>query len=409
MAHQRITSTVVERSKAPASGRIEYWDDLLPGFVLRITASNVRTYGVMTRVHGRRIRITLGKHPLLSLKDARQKAREALEKASNGEDPRQSNHSPDQAGFESVAGLFLKRYAGPKVRESTAKEYARLLDREVIPVWRDRDIQTIRKADVIMLVEGIVDRGAPYVANRTLAVIRKLFRWAVQRDLLEVSPASDVAAPHGEEQRDRVLDSDELRAVWEATGTLTPAYRDYMRTLILTGQRSGEVRTMKWRDVDLDGALWCIPAAANKPGRVHTVPLTPAVVEILKGIPDQGSEYVFTINGKKPVNGLSKVKATIEETMAAAARGEAAGQSTMPPMNNWRLHDLRRSAATGMARCGVSRIVITRVLNHADTGVTAIYERHTYDHEKRGALTAWADHVMGVVEGNASNVVPLRA
>lgn len=372
MPRKRLTATVVENAKPSPSGELELWDELLPGFGLRVSARGRKSFVVFTRLHGRKIRVTLGHYPAMSLAEARERARATIQTISCGDDPRRQR--TNDTAIESVVADFLTRHARPNTRTRTADETERLLRREVLYAWKGRDVREIRRRDVIALLDDIVDRPAPYVANRTLAALRKMFRWAIQRDLIDSSPCSDVVRPHAERKRERVLADSELRAVWLASFDLGPVHGPYIRALIATGQRMTEVADMRHAAISDD--TWQLEPEDTKAKRTHLVPLSRLALAAIDAAPQrQRCPYVFSNTGKGPIRGFSKIKAALDK---------ASGVS------GWRLHDLRRTAATAMARGGVDRVAIERVLNHADPSVTAVYDRHAYEAEKRHALEVWA-------------------
>jgi integrase len=264
-----------------------------------------------------------------------------------------------------------------------------------MPHWADRPIDTIKRRDVIDLLDDIAASGRPVLANRTLAHVRKLFNWALEREIIEMTPAAHITAPGGKEApRDRDLSDDEIRTLWPAFEEGGYPFGPMLKVLLLTGQRRGEVAKMRWTDIDLEAAQWNLPGEMTKNGRAHTVPLAPAVMEILQSLPRYAGAYVFTTTGgERPVSGFSRSKARIEKL----ADGE---------IPQWGLHDLRRTCASGMARLGVPSDHIGRVLNHAPKGVTATtYDRHTYLPEKRRALELWAAYVDGLFQPEDKKVV----
>jgi integrase len=269
---------------------------------------------------------------------------------------------------------------------------------------------------VIALLDAIVDKGTPIAANRTLAAITKFFNWSLDRSIIETSPCIRVARPSEEKSRDRVLTDDELRLIWTAATRKGWPFGSLVQTLMLTAQRRTEVGDMRWGELK-DRGLWTIPGNRTKNGAEHDVPLSPAAQAVLSSAPRiAGSEFVFTTMGARPVSGYSQAKERLDGLVLELARQEAmeAGRDAAAITGaSWRLHDLRRTAASGMARMGVPVHVIEAVLNHrsgAISGVAAIYNRHSYLPEKRHALEAWAAHVTGLVNGPVtSNVVQLRA
>jgi integrase len=253
---------------------------------------------------------------------------------------------------------------------------------------------------VIELLDSITDRGANYMANRTLAHVRKLFNWALERGIVDASPAAAVRAPASETSRDRVLEPAELAALWWASGELGWPFGPLVRLLVITGQRIGEVTSMRWGHLDLDRAEWCLPAELVKTGRAHTVPLSDLALEIIAGLPRIGdSPLVFPsprAGSTRPVTNFGKAKRDFDR---------------LSGVTGWRFHDLRRTTATGLQRLGVRLEVTEAVLGHVSgsrAGIVGVYQRHEYAPEKRAALDAWAREVERIIGRAERRVVSIR-
>jgi integrase len=248
-----------------------------------------------------------------------------------------------------------------------------------------RSIREIERRDILDLLDKMVDRGAPIMAKQTHSTIRKLFYWAVDRGILERSPCVRVPRPAEADDRDRVLTSAELRSVWLACDPLKWPFGPVVRLLILTGQRRNEVATMRWADVNLTEGSWTIPRNLRKGDQAHEVPLSSAAKEIITSLPKSNDALVFTTNGRVPVAGFSNAKRRLDQ---------------LSGVRDWRLHDLRRSTASNMARLGVDPHVVEKVLGHQTgtiSGVAAVYNRHGYFPEKREALERWASELLRIV------------
>lgn len=258
--------------------------------------------------------------------------------------------------FETVIGEFVERHAKPNNRGWQRQD--RDLRREFLPSWQDWPIGSIGRRDIIERLNKIADRTSPQRANRYLALIKRLFAWCVERGYIEFSPATSVKPPSREVSRDRVLTTDEIRTFWQCCDSEGWPFGELFRLLILTAQRLGEVSAMRWRDIDFDRAIWTVPAEIAKNGVANEVPLAPPAIAILKRAPSPRGGHVFPAqNGSpNPVSGFSKAKERLDREIAAARGGE--------PLTPWRLHDLRRAAASGMAELTVAPHVIERVLNH---------------------------------------------
>jgi integrase len=338
----------------------------------------------MYRCHGRLRRYTLGTYPALSLADARQLATDARHSVAHGGDPAAVLKADRQAPtVAELATQYLDLYA--KIHKRSWRGDARALDHDVLPAWGQRKAVDVRRRDVVTLLDEIVARGSPIQANRVLALVRRLCNWAISRDILEHNPCLQVRAPGKEHQRERVLIPEELVAVWTAFTALPPVWEAYMKAALFTAQRSGEVRMMQWADVDLATAWWTIPGAQAKNGLAHRVPLNAPVLALLKEHrrDDRSTPWVFPSPKlqQRPITNVSVVARLV---------AQQAGVS-------YRTHDLRRTAASYMTSMGISRLVVAKILNHAEPGITKVYDRHSYDAEKRQALEAWGAKVLALV------------
>jgi integrase len=228
----------------------------------------------------------------------------------------------------------------------------------------------------------MVAAGAPGRANHTLAAIKKLMNWAVDRGMIEINPIAGLKPPTKIIPRDRILSDKEIVPFIEAAKAEGFPFGTIYQVLLLTAQRRGEVTNMRWSEIDFDRAVWVIPGAKAKNGLAHEVPLSSPVVELLQSVPRfQGSDFVFTTTGTTPVSGLGKAKYRVERAVGTF---------------DWWTHDLRRTAASGMARLGIAPHVVEKVLNHKTgmiSGVAAVYNRYAYLAERRTALDTWARHV----------------
>jgi integrase len=338
-----------------------FWDALLPGFGLRVTDKGSKSWVVMYRLGGRdapRSRLTLGKYPALSLAKAREQARATFDDVARGAVPAiATKKSAELETFASVAEEFIERHA--KQRNRSWRESERILRRDVTPEWGPHPIAEISPHDVIKVLDGIVDRGAPVMAKQTHSTIRKLFNWAVDRGVVPTSPCVRLPPPAKAKDRDRVLADEELADVWRASEKLGWPFAPVVRLLILTGQRRQEVASMGWLDVDFERALWTLPREATKADRAHEVPLSNEALAILRALPKTHKELVFTTNGRTPVANFSVAKLRLDNAVALerARRGQT-------PLADYHLHDLRRTLASGVARLGVAPHVIEKILNH---------------------------------------------
>ncbi|HEY4847888.1 MAG TPA: tyrosine-type recombinase/integrase [Methylocella sp.] len=391
-----LTIKTLENLK-PAGRRREVSDGGVPGLYLVIQPSGKQSWAYRYRFNGRPRKWTIGPCPAIDLKSARELARDTLRKVAAGADPCTEKKAAKAAALiptgldliETVASRFVAQHAKRKLKPATAREIERLLEKEVVAPWRGRRLSQIGRADIHDLLDGIVARGSPVTANRTLAWLRRMSSWAVERGLIEVSPCAGIRAPAAETARDRVLSDDELAAVWRAADGLETPYNAFVKLLILTGARRSEVAGMMWQEIDFDAKLWTLPAARAKNATEYQIPLSDSAVEILTRLPRiAGSDLVFTFSGRVPIRGFHNIKTRLDGLLPAG-----------PP---WTFHDLRRSFASGCARLGIAIHIVEAALNHKSgsiRGIAAVYNRYSYDTEKRAALEVWGRYVEGLASG----------
>lgn len=404
-----LTTKAIEAAK-PGEHRCEIPDPALSGLYLVIQPSGVKSWALRYRYAGKPKKLTLGRWPVMGLADARAAATDAIEAVEHGSDPSAAKKRTKAARMEAqlserdkiktLVGQFGKRHLSTLKSGETVK---RELNRHVVAAWGERDIHDIAKRDVIDLLDGIADSGRVVTANRVRAYLNKFLSWCVERDIIDQSPAMGIKPLAKERSRDRVLSDDEIRWFWQACTLEGQPWGHLGKMLLLTGQRLGEVVNMTDREVG--GDLWHLEADRTKNGRAHDVPLSETARDVLGAVErvkgDAG--YIFTTTGEGALKGYHKGRNHIAERMA-----EIAGQE----IPHWTFHDLRRTAATGMARLGIPVRVTEAVLNHVSGtggGIVGVYQRHDFADEKRNALEAWAHFVAELVEGRADNVVRIGA
>lgn len=409
------------RSIKPAQPgkRVIYMDAVVPQFGLRVgdksTKENIGSFVLVARFPGspnpspRRI----GDYPATTLAEARQIARAWREDIARGIDPKERDAERRREEARRKTDTFAAAFDAYAVerlsRLRTGEEVKRAIERYVFPTWGDRPLKDIRRADVKSLIREI-GKTAPIAANRTLSYVKTIFGWAADEELIDASPAAGIKAIASEVRRDRTLSDAEIRAFWLACGDLG-AFGRAFRFLLATGARLSEVGDMEWREVDVDARRWTIPRERAKADRAHEVPLSDLALSILEACPRLGP-FPFTTRGDVPIAGWSKSKAALDAAMIEQLQKEADEKGDAAPvvLTDWRLHDLRRTCATNLARIGVDRVVISKLLNHSEGGVTSIYDRHARDPEKRVAMDRWGARLQTIVDGTAGgNVVPLAA
>ena len=402
-----LTQRRVDTAK-PEQEQYGIADGIVPGQRCIVYPTGAKSYRIWVRVNGKQIPVTVGDALLMTLAESRVKGKSILAAAVDGKDPREDKLAATNARAETVGAValtFIERHAKPRNKLRTVTENKRLIDRNILPSWGRRPISSIKRRDVVALLDSIVDRGSPVAANRVFTVGRTMFGWAVERGLIETSPFDHVKAPTGETSRDRTPSDSELALILRAADSLAYPFGSYFKLLAYTGQRREEVAGMRWSELDEGLTLWTLPRERAKNDTQHSVPIAPAVRAILAGLPRfDDSGFLFTTTGATSISGFSKAKAALD-----AAIRELNGGAPLTP---WRVHDLRRSMASGMAKLGVQMPVVEKLLNHVSgsfAGVAGIYQRHEFRTEKRQALEAWAQHLLALESGDAApNVVPFE-
>jgi integrase len=400
-----LTQRAAEAAKAKDK-RYTIADGIVPGLNLVVQPSGAKVFRLFTQIHRRKVAMTVGDFALTTLADARVKAKADLAAIASGEDPRDAKRKAIETAEDTVASVaaqFIEKYAKP--RNKSWPETERLFARNILPKWGSRPISGVTLRDVHGLLDGTVERNGPIAANRILAASRRMFAWAKERGLISASPFADVKAPSKEVSRDRTPDDAELALILRASDALGPIFGAFVKLLAFTGQRRDEVARMRWSELDAGLTMWTLPRERAKNDVQHQVPLAPEVRDILAALPRiDGSDYVLTTSGKASISGYSKCKIALDAAITALNGGE--------PIPPWRIHDLRRALASGMARSGVQLPVVEKVLNHTSgtfSGVQGVYQRHDFNDEKRLALEQWARHLRALIDPTATGeVVTLR-
>ena len=420
MATKRINKTNVE-AVAPSDKAVMLWDDRIPGFGLKVTPAGTKTYLFQYRLggrSGRTRRFTIGKHGALTADNARREADRLATLVRQGVDPQQEKQDTARRAvdlaFKPYAEAFIEDCL--KVRwKASHRDGAALLRRYAIPVIGNKPLPDIDRADIRSVLKPVKRKVA--TCRNLFAVLRRLFRWAVSEGDLTASPIVGMEPPPLPPKRDRALSDLELKLVWQASETLGYPFGPLFRLLTVTGQRLEEVSGLKWSELDKEAAKWALPAERAKNGNASVVHLADlAIAELDKlakrkgrsdGWPKRG--LIFTTTGETSVSGHSRAKARLDREVAKLADT----QEDCPPIEHWRLHDLRRTLATGMQRLGVRFEVTEAILNHVSgskSGVAGVYQTYGWGPEKEAALSAWSDHIGGVLsQTDQSNVIPLAS
>ena len=417
---KKLTAAAVARLR-PGKERQQYLDAGCPGLYLLVQPSGVKSWVMrFRRLNGKQGKLTLGRVDLrargspdepavgtpLTLAAARRLAFSIQHERATGKDvfatarrAKLVRTARAENTFDRGALDFIEQHARPKNR--TWRDQAKILGLrpdglELIAGglsdrWRNRPVGEISGDDIHALVAEVRASGVPgwrgvstgQMSSRALvmyAVLSKMFGWLAENRRLGLNPCTGVAHPATQPPRERVLRDTEVATFWRAARAERKEFAAVLMLLLLTGQRRGEVRGLRRSELSDDGDTWTIPGERTKNRRVHVVPLSKLARDIVAGVGTK-SEIMFTTNGRAPVVIGSKIKRRLDAAM-----------KTTP----WRLHDLRRTAATGMAELGVQPHIIEAVLNHVSghrAGVAGTYNRAAYAAEKKAALEKWAAHV----------------
>lgn len=402
-------------SLQPRSARYDVREGQGEGFAIRVSPNGHKSWTFIYKQGGQKKRVSLGVYPGMSLQKARSKFRELRNLLDQGIDPieherelaaqkeaarQEAERAARAPAVSDLASEYIEKWARPRKR--SWEEDRRILGKDVLPQWGKRKARAITRQDVASLLDGIVDRGAGIQANRTLAVVRKMFNFAVARGIVDMSPCMGVSAPAPENRRDRVLTADEIRTLWSGldTANMAEGTKLALKLQLVTAQRIGEIVNATWGQFDLGNSWWTIPAERAKNKLAHRVPLSPLALDLLEQLRVLSGSTLWLFpspRGDKP--------------MTETAMGHAVRRNLEDfRINPFTPHDLRRTAASHMTSLGISRLVVSKILNHVETGITAVYDRHSYDNEKRHALDAWGRALEGIVQkaATAPNVVAIR-
>jgi integrase len=380
----KITDTKIRGLSTPKERAFLFEEGT--GFGLRLEPSGTKSFVVWYRFNGKQVGVTLGRYPKLSLSNARTCVIKIKQKLERGEDPRIEIKETQRTNgnFYTVGDLcdeYIARHA--RIKKKSWKEDQRILDKDIIPVWNRRQASDIKRKDIINLLDNIVERGAQIQANRTLAVIRRMFSFAIERDILEFSPCNGVKAPAKENINNRALSDEEIKSLWNQLDRCKSMDRRMalsLKLMLITGQRKVECLHLKYSEIDNSG-WWTIPKEISKNGKPHRVFLSTRANEVItlaqKLLPK--SDWVFP----SPRTGKPFIGSSIDHALRDIKAQEIIKVAFTP-------HDLRRTASKIMASMGISLLTVSKILNRSQAGITAKhFDHHAYDKEKKTAMRAW--------------------
>ena len=406
---KRFTAAQIKRLK-PTSKRAIIFEHGGRGFGLRIEPSGRKSFFLEYRfgeAEERRNRVlTIGKHPTVSLTEARSIASQSLSQIEQDIDPATQKLTKkivdrNALTLGDLVEEYIEKWAKVKKKEQSWKEDERLLNKDILPVFGRKKAKDIRRRDIVLLLDAIVERGATITANRVLAVTRKMFNFAVGRDIIDASPCVQIPAPSKENRRERYLSEDEIKVFWEKLddAKMSQEIRLALKFLLVTGQRKNEVIGAEWSEFDLKNKWWTIPAEKSKNKLTHRVPLTSTAMEILNALKKSTGQYQFVFaspvgHTKRNPERKAGIFPILGSAVDRALRNNQTNNLKTKQKNIFNLdhftpHDLRRTTASMMTKSGVDRLVLKKILNHADREVTAIYDIYEDDKEKQVAMRTW--------------------
>lgn len=391
MPKKNLTYKFIEGLSAPETPT-SYYDKGESGLILRVSKAGTKTFTYRYRYYGKNRRYKIGTFPNVSLAEARTEVQNLKADINRGNDPqgerKAKKAAPQPKTINDLADEFKKRHF-PKLKESTVSSYRARIDAEILPAFGNMLIENLTRGDIIAFLERIAfEDDKPVHSNRVRNVFSRMFSFGVEKGIAEYNPVSTVKPVGEESSRKRVYSEDEIIALWEAFEAQAEPVQSVLKMLLICGQRKGETCKMCWDKIE--GDVWEIPDDITKNGRTHYVPLPGMAIQILEGLPKR-NKYVFPSrkNEGEPIRWISGAADRVKE---------------LSGIDDFRMHDLRRTAASGMAKLGVDRTVLGKVLNHkglaGDSQVTAIYDRYEYLEEKEQALQRWSAHLQKVLSGD---------
>jgi integrase len=417
-----LTDKELRKLKPAAAGKRYILPDAqVPGFGVRVTDRGSVSFVLVARYAGSKNPVPrqIGDYPAIDLAKARQVAREWREDIAKGVDPKdkaagvkrqaERDRLEEARRQANTFGAAFDAYAAERLSELRTGDGVKMaVEKHVMPAWRHRPLTDIRRPDAKELLRTVA-KASPIGANRIRSYLVTFGKWAEEEDRIEASPFANLKPPTKERARERVLTDLEIRAIWRACAEMG-AFGRAFRFMLATGQRRSEVGDMEWREFDETKGLWTIPRERVKADRAHEVPISAFALSILAETPKIG-DHVFASRGPRgrqegtaPVSGWSKAKIRLDELALAELKRLAGDDAVLP---EWHLHDLRRTCATRMGGLKVERLTISKVLNHAEGGVTRVYDLERYRPEKSAAMESWGAKLAEIVGGG--KVLPFAA
>lgn len=387
MSSNPLTDSVVSKL-SPQRGQTE-WREVTDGgccgLYLAVSPRSEKVWRLRIVINGKRRRHILGAYPKVSLAEARRRALEYRAAIRDGESPEAVDARLTAMRMTvSQAHAEYLRVVGPTLRERTIYTKKQIFQAHIDPTLGGRMLRTIRRADIVGLVSMVAAKGFGVQATRAFTEMMAFLRWCEEREYVDGIPAirKKEMRKHGaakESPRQRALSDEEIAELWKKVADLGPGTRDFVRLLLLTGQRRDEVRLMTWEEVDMKRALWIIPKSRYKSHLDHAVPLSPQVMEILRSRWSKGASG-YVLAGRKDGTPFSGQASSLRRL-----------QVSMGDYSPFTLHDLRRTVRTGLAKLGVDSETAERVIGHLPQGIQRVYDMHDRLPERRKALEDWGN------------------
>ncbi len=398
-----FTDSKIKNLKPQSKRRIA-WEDGGTCLGLRITPTGKKSFVYMYRYDSRPRMMTLGRYPVLTLADARVDLAKAKALLAKGQDPGTLflQVKADHQGTPTVSHLAAEFIAKRSQNKKAWQEEQRILEKDVLPKWKHRKAQDIKRRDAIVLLDRIVERGSPIMANRTLGVLNRMFNFGIRRAILESNPCTIIERPGEESPRDRVLSSEEIKNFWINIDKcrMSNGTKLALKFLLVCLQRKSEVAQAEWVDFDINSGWWNIPKEKTKNKLSHRVYLSNTAIELLKKIKELSGDSIYLFPSPRP----DRNKPITPRSLS---------QALLKNLNTLKIeqfapHDLRRSGSSHMTGNGIPRETVQKILNHVERGVTKVYDRYSYDQEKKNAMTKWGRILNRIITGETGKVIQMR-
>lgn len=384
MPQKKLTNRFIKSIDDPDKP-IAYQDTKAEGLNLRVTKTGTKTFSYRYRMHGKYQRYTIGRYPSTTLSEARDEVIRLKNEINKGRDPKEEQKKrKNPTTFKELVDDYKQKYL-PQKKASTQKEYERILDNELVEEFGTMGIDSVNRSRLKRLLDrkAYTDEST-VMANRIRAVASSLFSFAINQGLVEKNPIKSIDTYEKAAKRNRVYTKKEIKELWVYFGKQNQPIDSYLKILLLLGQRKTETMKMQWNEIQ--GDVWVIPPERSKNSKEHRVPLPPLAQRIISDLRGYSgkSDYVFLSPraDNKPLSSVRSCAQRIQENTK---------------VKDFRYHDLRRTVATNMAKIGIQRNIVGKILNHKsaseDDMITAIYDRYDYDSEKREALQKWENRL----------------